>query len=235
MLRRCRGVPGSHAALAQPRGWVFSGLALPACRSRRARHARSLDCRPHGKQHGHPIPPVKVPTHPARVPHCLRPFLGVVIHTRAHAPAPHPAPPHPTPIPLQIKRTEGVSTTDIVGRMLMCSRDNARFAAAEQERLTLEFSMGNGDTGAAAPPPQQPARAALRCAGRGACVCFVSMHAAHGVRFGGPQLRAGRGWQGAAQPGTAGRPPGQGPSADAAASSQYETSRAAAAACGLAG
>lgn len=27
----------------------------------------------------------------------------------------------------QIKRTEGVSSTDIVGRMLMCTRDNARF------------------------------------------------------------------------------------------------------------
>jgi hypothetical protein len=26
-----------------------------------------------------------------------------------------------------IKRTEGVSSTDIVGRMLMCTRDNARF------------------------------------------------------------------------------------------------------------
>jgi glycerol-3-phosphate cytidylyltransferase-like family protein len=45
-----------------------------------------------------------------------------------------------------IKRTEGVSTTDIVGRMLMCSRDNARFSAEDKERLTLEFSMGNGDT-----------------------------------------------------------------------------------------
>lgn len=45
-----------------------------------------------------------------------------------------------------IKRTEGVSTTDIVGRMLMCSRDNARFSAADKERLTLEFSMGMGDT-----------------------------------------------------------------------------------------
>ncbi len=28
---------------------------------------------------------------------------------------------------LMIKRTEGVSSTDIVGRMLMCTRDNARF------------------------------------------------------------------------------------------------------------
>lgn len=27
----------------------------------------------------------------------------------------------------QIKRTEGVSSTDIVGRMLMCTRDNSRF------------------------------------------------------------------------------------------------------------
>ncbi len=63
-----------------------------------------------------------------------------------------PVRPTPLPGPPQIKRTEGVSTTDIVGRMLMCSRDNARFAAAEQERLTLEFSLGNGDTGAAALP-----------------------------------------------------------------------------------
>jgi ethanolamine-phosphate cytidylyltransferase len=45
-----------------------------------------------------------------------------------------------------IKRTEGVSTTDIVGRMLMCSRDNARFAGPDREQLTLEFSMGLGDT-----------------------------------------------------------------------------------------
>lgn len=45
-----------------------------------------------------------------------------------------------------IKRTEGVSTTDIVGRMLMCSRDNARFSTAERERLTLEFSRGNEDS-----------------------------------------------------------------------------------------
>lgn len=49
----------------------------------------------------------------------------------------------------QIKRTEGVSTTDIVGRMLMCSRDNVRFSAEDRERLTREFSMGAGpDTGA---------------------------------------------------------------------------------------
>jgi ethanolamine-phosphate cytidylyltransferase len=49
---------------------------------------------------------------------------------------------------LQIKRTEGVSTTDIVGRMLMCSRDNVRFSAEDRERLTREFSMGAGpDTG----------------------------------------------------------------------------------------
>ena len=54
------------------------------------------------------------------------------------------SPTHP-----QIKRTEGVSTTDIVGRMLMCSRDNARFSSADREQLTLEFSMGNDDgTGA---------------------------------------------------------------------------------------
>lgn len=49
-----------------------------------------------------------------------------------------------------IKRTEGVSTTDIVGRMLMCSRVNARFTE-EQAELAREFSRGpaggdgNGD------------------------------------------------------------------------------------------
>lgn len=44
-----------------------------------------------------------------------------------------------------IKRTEGVSTTDIVGRMLMCSRDNARFRELDPDqsaKLTREFSMG---------------------------------------------------------------------------------------------
>jgi ethanolamine-phosphate cytidylyltransferase len=45
-----------------------------------------------------------------------------------------------------IKRTEGVSTTDIVGRMLMCSRDNARFAQ-ERAALTREFSRGAGHRG----------------------------------------------------------------------------------------
>ncbi|KAL4419461.1 hypothetical protein ABPG77_003574 [Micractinium sp. CCAP 211/92] len=59
-----------------------------------------------------------------------------------------------------IKRTEGVSTTDIVGRMLMCSRDNARFAAAEQERLTLEFSLGNGDTDSEGEPGSPAANGA---------------------------------------------------------------------------
>ena len=32
----------------------------------------------------------------------------------------------PDHAPAQIKRTEGVSTTDIVGRMLMCSRPSVR-------------------------------------------------------------------------------------------------------------
>lgn len=41
-----------------------------------------------------------------------------------------------------IKRTEGVSTTDIVGRMLMCSRDNSRFDESRTEDLTRAFSMG---------------------------------------------------------------------------------------------
>ena len=42
-----------------------------------------------------------------------------------------------------IKRTEGVSTTDIVGRMLMCSRNNYRFVHAGTEDLTRAFSMGH--------------------------------------------------------------------------------------------
>lgn len=32
--------------------------------------------------------------------------------------------------------------------LFSCSRDNARFSAEDKERLTLEFSLGNGDTGA---------------------------------------------------------------------------------------
>ena len=42
-----------------------------------------------------------------------------------------------------IKRTEGVSTTDIVGRMLMCSRVNTIFTE-EQAALAREFSRGPG-------------------------------------------------------------------------------------------
>lgn len=42
-----------------------------------------------------------------------------------------------------IKRTEGVSTTDIVGRMLMCSRNNSRFVNPETRDLTKMFSMGH--------------------------------------------------------------------------------------------
>jgi cytidyltransferase-like protein len=45
-----------------------------------------------------------------------------------------------------IKRTEGVSTTDIVGRMLMCSRVNARFTE-EQAELAREFSRGGAGGG----------------------------------------------------------------------------------------
>ncbi len=45
-----------------------------------------------------------------------------------------------------IKRTEGVSTTDIVGRMLMCSRVNARFTE-EQAELAREFSRGPSGVG----------------------------------------------------------------------------------------
>ena len=40
-----------------------------------------------------------------------------------------------------IKRTEGVSSTDIVGRMLMCTRDNARFCQVTwQQHTTPEAS-----------------------------------------------------------------------------------------------
>ena len=41
-----------------------------------------------------------------------------------------------------IKRTEGVSTTDIVGRMLMCSRVNAASFSEEHSELAREFSRG---------------------------------------------------------------------------------------------
>ena len=47
-----------------------------------------------------------------------------------------------------IKRTEGVSTTDIVGRMLMCSRNNLRFVKPETRDLTKAFSMGTEATAA---------------------------------------------------------------------------------------
>ncbi|KAK9853648.1 hypothetical protein WJX84_001343 [Apatococcus fuscideae] len=43
-----------------------------------------------------------------------------------------------------IKRTEGVSSTDIVGRMLMCTRDNARFRE-ERRQLAKSFSRGSVD------------------------------------------------------------------------------------------
>ena len=39
-----------------------------------------------------------------------------------------------------IKRTEGVSSTDIVGRMLMCTRDNARF----REACLITFPVPGG-------------------------------------------------------------------------------------------
>lgn len=44
-----------------------------------------------------------------------------------------------------IKRTEGVSTTDIVGRMLMCTRDNSRFTE-ERMMLAREFSRSAVDS-----------------------------------------------------------------------------------------
>lgn len=46
------------------------------------------------------------------------------LYTHTHTPrTTHPAPRRRS-VPLQVKRTEGVSTTDIVGRMLTCSRVN---------------------------------------------------------------------------------------------------------------
>lgn len=39
-----------------------------------------------------------------------------------------------------IKRTEGVSSTDIVGRMLMCTRDNARFREVCPPDLPLRLT-----------------------------------------------------------------------------------------------
>lgn len=47
-----------------------------------------------------------------------------------------------------IKRTEGVSTTDIVGRMLMCSRVNSRFSEAQAE-LARQFSAAAAAAAAA--------------------------------------------------------------------------------------
>ena len=41
-----------------------------------------------------------------------------------------------------IKRTEGVSSTDIVGRMLMCTRDNARFREARPALLAYRGRLG---------------------------------------------------------------------------------------------
>ncbi|CAL5224914.1 g7680 [Coccomyxa viridis] len=68
-----------------------------------------------------------------------------------------------------IKRTEGVSSTDIVGRMLMCTRDNARFRE-ERRELTKQFSSGekrvvleeleNGDS-SAAPRQSGPAHTTI--------------------------------------------------------------------------
>lgn len=43
-----------------------------------------------------------------------------------------------------IKRTEGVSSTDIVGRMLMCTRNNPRLGAEENRVLAKQFSKGEG-------------------------------------------------------------------------------------------
>jgi ethanolamine-phosphate cytidylyltransferase len=45
-----------------------------------------------------------------------------------------------------IKRTEGVSSTDIVGRMLMCTRDNVRFKE-DKRRLAKQFSDTHNEYG----------------------------------------------------------------------------------------
>ena len=42
-----------------------------------------------------------------------------------------------------IKRTEGVSSTDIVGRMLMCTRDNARFREVRDLAFTDNEQLGD--------------------------------------------------------------------------------------------
>ncbi|BDA47157.1 Ethanolamine-phosphate cytidylyltransferase [Coccomyxa sp. Obi] len=69
-----------------------------------------------------------------------------------------------------IKRTEGVSSTDIVGRMLMCTRDNARFRE-ERRELTKQFSSGErrvaldelepGDGGSVGGSPRPPAHTTI--------------------------------------------------------------------------
>ena len=78
-------------------------------------------------------PPTRSPTHP-------------LTHPTHSTPPTHPPTPHTR---AQIKRTEGVSTTDIVGRMLVCSRDSVRRTEdKERVQLTREFSRGAGsDTG----------------------------------------------------------------------------------------
>jgi len=47
----------------------------------------------------------------------------------------------------QIKRTEGVSTTDIVGRMLLCMRERSLGDAQNHSSLQRQFSHGNSQTG----------------------------------------------------------------------------------------
>ncbi|KAJ4780076.1 Ethanolamine-phosphate cytidylyltransferase [Rhynchospora pubera] len=47
----------------------------------------------------------------------------------------------------QIKRTEGVSTTDIVGRMLLCMRERSLGDAQNHSSLQRQFSHGNSQSG----------------------------------------------------------------------------------------
>lgn len=69
---------------------------------------------------------------------CLRLLAAVPAICPSRTYGPQRPPPPDTSHPLQIKRTEGVSTTDIVGRMLMCTRDNSRFT---EERVRTLWSV----------------------------------------------------------------------------------------------
>lgn len=79
--------------------------------------------------------------------------------------------------PQMIKRTEGVSSTDIVGRMLMCVRDANRVSEdSEAHRLARQFSGHERD--------QQDSRTAISrwvvcvfvCVGVCACIILCICH-----------------------------------------------------------